>query len=184
MIDIDMDDILAEKSDSKYFHIRPEDIPDENICRFGKAEVESAVKNLLGFFKAKGYWSPFTVTELYEYSKEAGFDPNGMLAGLIGYWTDEEDTPLICFRGPAHYLIMGEQGNFYASKLLIGRLIVPENIWERERKVLLKGVPNGDVCPPQMDYCWECGHIAPAEVFYGRDICPNEKCPFPKKWND
>jgi hypothetical protein len=184
VIDIDMDDILVENRKQRCFHIRPEDIPDGNIFRFGKAETECAVGNLLGFFKEKGYWASFTISELYEYSKRVGFDPDGMLAGLIGYWVDEEGTLFMRFCGPSSYLFMGERGNLYVNRLLVGRLAVPEPIWEKEKKVCLRGVPNGEICPSEMAYCWECGHIAPAEIFYGRNMCPNDKCPFPRNWDD
>lgn len=54
----------------------------------------------------------------------------------------------------------------------------------RPREVLIRGVPNGKICPPGMDYCWQCGHIALYEEFVNNNQCPNPECPNPKVWND
>ncbi|MDP3057495.1 MAG: hypothetical protein Q8N37_03180 [bacterium] len=45
-------------------------------------------------------------------------------------------------------------------------------------------MPNGKICPPGMDYCWQCGHIALYEEFVNNNQCPNPECPNPKVWND
>ena len=40
-----------------------------------------------------------------------------------------------------------------------------------------------DTRGPGDDYCWECGHIAPEEVFR-ENGCPNPECPKSTNWND
>jgi len=54
----------------------------------------------------------------------------------------------------------------------------------KTRKVLIRGVWNGRLCPPGMDYCWECGYVAPYQEFLKNNQCPNPNCPHPKLWND
>ncbi len=55
----------------------------------------------------------------------------------------------------------------------------------RERRVITKGqIDTGNVCPVGSDYCYICGHIAPAGDFLKNNTCPNPDCPDPGEWDD
>jgi hypothetical protein len=60
-----------------------------------------------------------------------------------------------------------------------------KSLLKKEREVITKGqIRTGKICPPGHDYCWECGHIAPAEEFTKGKRCPNPACPNPHNWDD
>jgi hypothetical protein len=61
---------------------------------------------------------------------------------------------------------------------------IPKHVLNTTREVKIKNVPIGVFCPPGYDYCWQCGRVEKAEVFYEKDKCPNPVCPQPNFWND
>ncbi|MFA5052932.1 MAG: hypothetical protein WC565_02665 [Parcubacteria group bacterium] len=175
-----LDDILTEKPDYRFYHIRPENIPKEHCVRFGNST--KAVEGLLAVFKKKGFWGALTITERAMLLKNGLLEPDDNFSNLI----DQVDAigPRFTFRSfPPCYVLKDAAGTFYVTKFFIGLLAAPDHVF-KERKVRIKNVPRGDVCTPGDEYCWECGYVAPAEIFFGRDRCPNPNCPHPGNWND
>ncbi len=52
------------------------------------------------------------------------------------------------------------------------------------KKIILRSGDTGNICPDDMDYCWECGCVAKREVFLKKNRCPNLRCPSPHLWDD
>lgn len=98
---------------------RPKDIvvsPGTTTGKFGKHEVEYAAGRLIAFFQSKGYWTPFTIEDLYLFYKENNFPFEGVFEGLCGYWIDgalqfmtgtpwEEAYPFVVTNGEGKFCI-------------------------------------------------------------------------------
>lgn len=82
--------------DGPQHRIKPSDIVLNNdgtiLGSFGKMEVEVIVGRLIKFFHARGYWAAFKLSELAEFYKENGWDPDTKLFGLTGAWFNNSET--------------------------------------------------------------------------------------------
>src|SRR3989344_1231231 len=56
---------------------------------FGKHEVEVTAGRLIHFFRHKGGWCLFTISELADYYKMMCWSPERMFFGLMGAWYDD-----------------------------------------------------------------------------------------------
>lgn len=61
------------------------------------------------------------------------------------------------------------------------RALGPRTVLTRHGKQL---IDRGTVAQLGQEYCRCCGHIAPAEVFFGDNSCPKPGCPNPASWQD
>lgn len=62
--------------------------------------------------------------------------------------------------------------------------ILGMSIRKGPRMIYSKYGATGKFCPPDMEYCWICGHVAKLEDFLKDNKCPNPSCTFPEGWND
>lgn len=80
-------------SDTRKHPIQPGDIHvgecDNVLGGFGKHEVEVSAGKLVKFFQSRESWCKFTLSELAEFYRQNGWEPNEMLFGLMGGWYDD-----------------------------------------------------------------------------------------------
>lgn len=62
------------------------------------------------------------------------------------------------------------------SKKLIGPVL--------KKMIITKKGDTGYYCPADMEYCYQCGHVAKLEDFQKLGKCPNPKCSNPHCWDD
>ncbi|MFA4999623.1 MAG: hypothetical protein WC519_02780 [Parcubacteria group bacterium] len=174
------DDILVETEADQHYDIRPEGIKREYCYRFGQSA--ETVKRLLAFFREKGLWTGITVSERKNLICEKDLDPDAAFSRLICR-IDDNGPPFTFLHILPCYIVIDALGTLYVTKFFIGLLAAEDYVF-KERKIRTKNRPRGEVCTPGDECCWECGFIAPVEVFWGRNRCPNPDCPHPKRWND
>lgn len=110
--------VIIETADRRENVIRPSMVqltPNGQTMRsFGKFEVEVTAGRLVQFFREKDYWGVFRLTELFEFYRLNGWDPDTMLFGLIGRWHDDGGT-MIHWPSSQH-LGMASDGSVYVTK--------------------------------------------------------------------
>lgn len=106
------------------YPIRPKDIKPGNgtVGKFGKHEVEAAAFDLLMFFKDRGFWSGFSISEILLFFEREKLDSRQRhrarpFFGLIGAWYD--DGGLGSFKIPPTYFVLFPDGKYYPTDLFI-----------------------------------------------------------------
>ena len=92
----------------------------------GKWEVEFSVNLLRDFFREKGHWSAFLLTDFMAFAKRMGKDENAALVGLMGYWINgpELPTPICCVYEMHPFIVMDENGVCHITSFFIDAIMV------------------------------------------------------------
>jgi hypothetical protein len=104
---------------------RPEDIK-ELKGKWGKnPEVKESVLLLIAFFRKLGCWSSFTISELLEFSKKSGRNPNLIFYGILGTFEDDCDPPIIgsTKTQPEPWLVAHSDGRYMITTAFIKRCL-------------------------------------------------------------
>jgi hypothetical protein len=94
--------------------------------RLGKYEVESAVNLLRDFFREKGRWCAFFLTDFMAFAKRRGEDENAALVGLMGYWINgpESPTPICSVHETDPFIVIDENGVCHITSFFIDAIMV------------------------------------------------------------
>lgn len=104
--------------------IRPEDIKPRYgvVGKFDKHEVKKAAFDLLMFFKDRGFWSGFSISEILLFFEREKLDSRQKgetypFFGLIGVWYD--DGGLGSFKIPPAYFVLFPDGKYRPTDLFV-----------------------------------------------------------------
>ncbi len=110
--------VIAETSGHPTYPVRPKSIDTREIF-LGKFELEETARNLVRFCQSRDGWIPFTIDDLFKYSRSVNFDPNKMFFGMMGLWEDDGGFGEICESFP--YLVAGADGRYYFTDVFVKR---------------------------------------------------------------
>ena len=111
---------------------RPKDVPlrgeATGLGTFGTHEVEQSAGRLILFFKAVGRWELFTLTQLRDFYRCRGWDPDMALYGLIGAFLHDSPTGPGVQRWKSPLVVMYWNGRFAITDEFIIRCMAGTSV--------------------------------------------------------